>query len=146
MNNKPIIIVAGEPNSVFLEIFFKCKKKIRLKKPIILIASKKLLLSQMKELGFYFKLNLINVNKLRFNLLDKKKINLINVEFKFNKAFDKISENSNTYINESFRIALKILKEKNCSGLINGPISKKHFLGGKSLGITEYLSKKNKNK
>ena len=142
MNNKPIIIVAGEPNSVFLEIFFKCKKKIRLKKPIILIASKKLLLSQMKELGFYFKLNLINVNKLRFNLLDKKKINLINVEFKFNKAFDEISENSNTYINESFRIALKILKEKNCSGLINGPISKKHFLGGKSLGITEYLSKK----
>jgi len=144
VNNKPIIIVAGEPNSVFLEIFFKCKKKISLKKPIILIASKKLLLSQMKELGFYFDINLINVNKLKFNLLDKKKINLIDVEFKFNKAFDKISENSNPYINESFRVALKILKEKNCSGLINGPISKKHFLRGKSLGITEYLSKKTK--
>jgi len=144
VNKKPIIIVAGEPNSVFLEIFFKSKKKISLKKPIILIASKKLLLSQMKELGFYFDVNLINLNKLKFNLLDKKKINLIDVEFKFNKAFDKISENSNMYINESFRIALKILKEKNCSGLINGPISKKHFLKGKSLGITEYLSKKTK--
>ena len=27
MNYKPIIIVAGEPNSVFFEIFFKCLKK-----------------------------------------------------------------------------------------------------------------------
>ena len=144
MNNKPIIIVAGEPNSVFLEIFFKCKKKINVKKPIVLIASKKLLLLQMKKLGFDFEVNLINANKLKFNLLDNKKINLIDVEFKFNKIFDKISDNSNPYINESFRIALKILKEKNCSGLINGPISKKHFLKGQSLGITEYLSKKTK--
>ena len=144
MNNKPIIIVAGEPNSIFLEIFFKCKKKINITKPIILIASKKLLILQMKKLGFYFEINLINANKLKFNLLDKKKINLINVEFKFNKVFDIISENSNLYINESFKIALKILKEKNCSGLINGPISKKHFLKGKYLGITEYLSKKTK--
>ncbi|MDA9062322.1 4-hydroxythreonine-4-phosphate dehydrogenase PdxA [Candidatus Pelagibacter sp.] len=144
MNNKPIIIVAGEPNSVFLEIFFKCKKKINIKKPIVLIASKKLLLLQMKKLGFDFEVNLINANKLKFNLLDNKKINLIDVEFKFNKIFDKISDNSNPYINESFRIALKILKEKNCSGLINGPISKKHFLKGQSLGITEYLSKKTK--
>ena len=27
MNYNPIIIVAGEPNSIFLEIFFKAKKK-----------------------------------------------------------------------------------------------------------------------
>ena len=27
MNYKPIIIVAGEPNSIFLEIFFKSLKK-----------------------------------------------------------------------------------------------------------------------
>ena len=128
MNNKPIIIVAGEPNSVFLEIFFKCKKKINIKKPIVLIASKKILLLQMKKLGFNFKINLINANELRLNLLDNKKINLIDVELKFKKIFDQISENSNPYINESFRVALKILKEKSCSGLINGPISKKHFL------------------
>ena len=146
MNIKPIIIVAGEPNSVFLEIFFKCKKKITPKKPIILIASKDLLLLQMKKLNFHFEINLINSNKLKFNLLNKKKINLIDVNFRFNNVFDKISENSNPYINESFKIALKILKEKNCSGLINGPISKKHFLKGRSLGITEYLSKKTKTK
>ena len=98
----------------------------------------------MKKLKFHFKINTINPKELEFNLLDKKKINLIDVKFKFTKIFDKISGKSNSFINESFRIALKILKEKNCSGLINGPISKKHFLKGESLGITEYLSKKTK--
>jgi len=144
VNNKPIIIVAGEPYSVFLEIFFKSKKIINIKKPVILITSKKLLLLQMKKLGFHYDVNIINEKKINYNLLDKKKINLIDVKFKFNKVFDKISEKSNQFINESFNIALKILKENNCSGLINGPISKKHFLKGKSLGITEYLSKKTK--
>ena len=32
MNNKPIIIVNGEPYSIFLEIFFKSKKKNYFKK------------------------------------------------------------------------------------------------------------------
>ena len=29
MNYKPIVIVNGEPNSIFLEIFFKALKKIQ---------------------------------------------------------------------------------------------------------------------
>jgi len=145
VNNRPIIIVGGEPFSIFFEIFFKSKKKINLKKSIILIASKKLVVLQMKKLGYNFEINLINKDQINCNLLDKKKINLINVDFKFNKIFDKISNKSNTYINKSFDIALKILKKEKCSGLINGPISKKYFLKGKSLGITEYLAKKTKN-
>ena len=145
MNCKPIIVVAGEPYSIFLEIFFKTKKKCTFKKPIILIASKKLVYLQMKKLGFNFDLNLINLDKLDLKSLKKNQINLIDVNFKFNKIFDKISDKSNSYINKSFDIALKILKEENCSGLINGPISKKYFLKGKSLGITEYLAKKTKN-
>ena len=144
MSNKPIIIVGGEPYGVFFEIFFKSKKKINLKRPIILIASKKLILLQMKKLGFNFKINTIDENKVNFDLLDKKKINLINVDFQFSKIFDKISNKSNSYINQSFNIALKILKENKCAGLINGPVSKKNFLQGKYLGITEFLaSKKN---
>ncbi len=31
MNSKPILLVAGEPNSIFLEILFKVYKKKRLK-------------------------------------------------------------------------------------------------------------------
>mgnify|MGYP000880835884 CR=1 FL=1 len=142
MINKPIIIVAGEPYSVFLEIFFKAKKNFNYKKPIILIASKRLLLKQMKKLNFNFKINLIDKNQSNFKSLNNKKINLIDVEFKFNKTFDKISNRSNIYISKCFEIALKLMKKKKFSGLINGPISKKHFLNEKFLGITEYLASK----
>ena len=69
-------------------------------------------------------------------------LNLIDVDYKFNKVFDKISNKSNDYIKASFDVALNILKENNCSGFINGPISKKNFLNSKYLGITEYLANK----
>ena len=52
MNFNPILIVSGEPNSVFLELFFKVFNKNKIKNPIILISSKKLLNLQMKKLGF----------------------------------------------------------------------------------------------
>ena len=43
MNYRPILIVAGEPNSIFLEIFFKSIKAHRYKSPLIIIVSKILL-------------------------------------------------------------------------------------------------------
>ena len=145
MNYKPIIVVAGEPYSIFLEIFFKTVKKNNFKKPIILIVSKKLLLKQMEKLNFHFKINLIDKSKIKLNKLNNKNINLIDVNFHFIKTFDKISNKSNSYIEQSFKVALEILKKNKCSGLINGPISKKNFLREKFLGITEYLaSKQNK--
>ena len=52
MKYKPIIIVAGEPNSIFLEIFFKAIKKYKTKHPLILIASYNLLKLQMKKLNY----------------------------------------------------------------------------------------------
>jgi len=69
MNCKPIIIVAGEPNSIFFEIFFKVIKK-KIKSPIILVASEKLILKQAKFLRYKININLINENE-----LIKKKIN-----------------------------------------------------------------------
>ena len=144
MNYKPILIVAGEPNSIFLEIFFKSIQAHNYKCPLIIIVSKKLLEEQMKKLGFFFEINTIDQNFRNFNLLDNKKINLINIEYKFNKCFDKISSKSNNYIKNSFEIALKIIKQNKLSKFINGPISKKSFLKGKTLGITEYLAEKTK--
>jgi len=148
VNYKPIIIVAGEPNSVFLELFFKTIKNNNFKKPIILIGSKKLILLQMQKLRFNFKINLLNLKNLKLNRYNNKKINLINVDFKFKQAFEKISNKSNLYISRCFDVGLKLIKKNRCSGLINGPVSKKNFLSQKYLGITEYLasrtSKKNK--
>ena len=144
MNRKPIIIVAGEPNSIFFEIFFKAIRLNKFKSPLIIIASKELLQGQMKKLGFNYKINSIHKYFNEFKKLNNKKINLINVEYKFNKCFDRISSKSNNYINETFEIALKILIKNKFTKLINGPISKKHFLKGKNLGITEYLANKTK--
>lgn len=144
MKNKAILIVAGEPNSVFLEIFFKSLKLKRYKSPLIIICSKKLLQEQMKMLKFNFKINTIDKNFFRFNALNNKQINLINIDYKFNKCFEKISSKSNVYIKKSFDIALQIIKTYKITKFINGPISKKSFLKGKILGITEYLAKKTK--
>ena len=51
MNKKPIIIVAGEPYSIFFEILFKSLKAKEIKSirsPIVIIASKKILISFSK--------------------------------------------------------------------------------------------------
>ena len=144
MKVEPITIVAGEPNSIFLEIFFKSLKKHKYRSPLIIIVSKKLLQEQMKKLGFNFRINTIDKNFNTFEELNNKNINLIDVEYKFNDCFEKVSNKSNNYVEETFKIALKILNQNKFSKFINGPISKKHFLKGKSLGITEYLAKKMK--
>ena len=143
---KPIIVVAGEPNSVFSEIYFKSLKIKKFKSPIILIASYNLIKLQMKKLNINKKIRLIKILDLKGKSLNNKKINLIDVAFNQKKAFDKISNKSNDYIKKSFDIALKILNEKITNKLVNGPISKKFFLKKKYLGITEYLASKTKSK
>ena len=144
MSKEPIIIVGGEPNSIFLEIFFKSLKTNTYKSPLVIIISKKLLQEQMKKLGFAFKINNIDKNLKDFSNLNNNKINLINVDYDFKKCFEKITSKSNKYINETFETALSIIKKNNFSKFINGPVSKKYFLKGKSLGITEYLANKTK--
>ena len=144
MSKEPIIIVGGEPNSVFLEIFFKSLKINNYKSPLIIIVSKKLLQEQMKKLGFAFKINDIDKKLKDFSKLNNNKINLINVDYEFKKCFEKITSKSNKYINETFETALNIIKQNNFSKFINGPVSKKSFLKGKTLGITEFLAKKTK--
>jgi len=146
MNIKPILIIAGEPNSVFLEVFFKTLKKKITDSPIILIVSKELFFKQMKLLGFNYKINLINEKNINFKKIDNKKINIINVAYQFKYPFEQITDKSNQYLTKCFSIALQLLKKKYFLGLINGPISKKNFLKEKYLGITEYLAAKTNRK
>ena len=142
MNYSPILIVSGEPNSVFLELFFKVLKKDKIKSPIILISSKKLLTLQMQKLKFKKKIKLLQISKLKSYKLDNKTINLIDVKYNPGKAFEKISKKSNIFIKNSFDLAFQIIKKNNIHKFINGPISKKQFLKNKFLGITEYISEK----
>ena len=142
MKFNPILIVAGEPNSVFLEIFFKSIGSKKIKNPIILIASLNLVKLQMKKLKVNKKINILTNKKIKFNKIEKKTINIVNVNYKQNKPFEKISKKSNKYISNSFKVAFELMKKNKIDKLINGPINKKTFLNKKHLGITEYISKK----
>ena len=140
MNSNFILVVNGEPNSVFSEIFVKSINKIKVKTPIIYIFSEKLLKKQMKKLKLNKKIQLLNINKLNEHKLDNNSINLINIDYKQKKSFRKISDKSQQFIKKSFDTAFKIIKKKKIRKLINGPISKKDFLNKKYLGMTEYIS------
>jgi len=142
MNNKPIVIVWGEPNSIFSEIFIKSIKKYEFKKTIILIGSYKLFLHQAKKLKLNFNEKLLNKIDQNLKNLKRNKINFLNVNFEFIKPFESISNKSSDYINECFTKAFKILKKVEICGLINGPISKKNFLKKKYYGVTEYIADK----
>ena len=145
MSFNPIIIIGGEPQSIFIEIFIKAIKKLKkIKNPIILISSKEILKKNITKFKSNLKLNHL---KRDFSNIHKKKINLINVDYEgFSFAKKKITSKSNLHLNNSFKEALKFIKKKKCSGLINGPISKKTFLNGKFNGITEFLANKTQSK
>ncbi len=144
MNYKPILIVHGEPNSIFLEIFFKSIRYKKFKNPLILICSEKLLKFQMKKLKFKMGIKVINPFLLNEKKLNNKVINIIDVSYNENLSFQKISNKSNKYIEDCFETSLKILKSGITDKFINGPISKNSFLNKKFLGITEFLAKKTK--
>ena len=138
MNSKAILIVNGEPNSIFLEIFFKSLKFKKYKCPIILISSIKLVKNYMHKFKIKKKINLIDYNEFDKIKINNKSLNLININLKSSTNI----KHSNTFIKKSFDIALSLIKKNNLKKLINGPIIKKRFLKGKYLGVTEYLSEK----
>ena len=96
----------------------------------------------MKKLKFKKKIKYLDPKKLYNYSLNNNSINLINVEYNQKKPFEKISKKSNKFIENCFQLAFEILKKKKIYKFINGPISKKNFLGSRYLGITEYISKK----
>ena len=145
MNYKPIIIVPGEPNSIFFELFFKVIKK-RIKSPIILIASEKLIKKQAKILKEKINFSIIDESSIIKKKNNLNKINLIDVSFNQKTGFSKITTKSNHYITNCFDVAIKLLKNNVTNKLLNGPISKKTFLKKKFNGITEYLANKTNTK
>ena len=148
-NKKPVLIVLGEPNSVFTEILAKTLNKTSIKNkikfPIIIIGSHNLIYEQLKVIN----------KKLPFKILEKKNksynnlkniIYLIDIKYKFKKPFEPISNRSNEYISKCFEKAFTFLNSGHSNIIINGPISKKHFLNKKYPGVTEFIFDKSKKK
>ncbi len=145
MKINKILIILGEPQSTFSEIllkYFSSKEFKKNNKKIILIGSKDLFQKQMKKLKFNFYLR--EINKLTEAKINE--INIFNVEYNNKIIFSKISSNSKKYISNCFEISLNLIQKDKNIVLINGPVSKKHFLKKKFPGITEYISKKTSSK
>ena len=140
MKKTPILIIAGEPRSIFFEIYFKSIKKKKYKSPLILICSKEKLKFEMKRNKFKKEINQIDLSLIKTTKLSNDKVNLIDINqysYRLNKK---------QYIEKCFEIALKLIKNKFSYKLINGPIDKSSFLDKKYLGVTEYISQKCKQK
>tara|TARA_B100000902_G_scaffold128480_1_gene127759 strand:+ start:2182 stop:3138 length:957 start_codon:yes stop_codon:yes gene_type:complete len=139
MKNSPIIILAGEPQSIFFEIFFKSLKLKNFKSPFVLVTSFKLLKNEMKKNKFKKDIKIINLTDLRKNNLSNKMLNCINVNHDDNKI---PKHKTKAYIKNCFDVSFKILKMGLSYKFINGPINKSTFLEKKYLGVTEYISSK----
>ena len=132
---KPIIIVAGEPESTFLEIYIKALKYKNFKSPLILISSFSLIKKEINRLKFKKKIKILKPKNLDKIEINNNNINLIDIGFNNKK-------NKLNYIYNSFNLAFDLLNEKFTNKFINGPINKKQFLQKKFLGITEFISNK----
>ena len=107
MNIKTILIILGEPNSTFSELllkYFNSKIFKKNKKKIIIIGNKELFEKQSTILKYKIQLNEIsNVDE-----SSRRNVNIINVNYKFKKPFSRITTNSNKYIDECFKLSIKI--------------------------------------
>ena len=74
------------------------------------------------------------------------KVYLIDINYSFKKAFEPISQKSKKYISKCFNRSFKFLSSNFSDIIINGPISKKHFLNKNYPGVTEYVYEKSKKK
>ena len=141
--NKPIAIIAGEPNSISSEIIFKSWKHRRQydHKPLFIIGSAQLLNLQKKKLNYQVKIRKID-NNFKISDLKKNELPVYDIDYKQEKPFEKISSKSSMYILKCFNLAIKLAKTKKILGFINCPISKEFLFKKKHQGITEFLSKK----
>ena len=141
--NKPIAILAGEPNSISSEIIFKAWK-LRSQythKYFFIVGSIKLLELQNQKLKYNVKIKKINEN-FKLSELSGAELPVYDVTYNQKKPFEKVSNKSNKYIFNCFNITLNLIKKKKIKGFINCPISKETLFKKKQHGITEFLSKK----
>ena len=136
LSRKPIIIVPGQLNSIFFEIFFKTLKNKNILSPLLLICNKKDFVKNAKKNKYTGKIQSIK----NLSNIEKKMINIIDIKIKISKKKHLQKIYNNQYLEDCFNTAFKIIKKKLSYKLLNGPINKNIFLKNKYLGITEYIS------
>ena len=131
--NKPIAIIAGEPNSISSEIIFKSwqLRKQYTHKPLFIIGSVQLLTLQKKKLHYQIKIRKID-NSFKISDLKSNELPVYDIDYKQKNSFEKISNKSNKYILKCFNQAIILAKSKKILGFINCPISKEFLFKKKT--------------
>ena len=140
MQTDPILLVPGEPRSIFFEIFFKSIKSKDFKSPLIVICCKNLILGEIRKLNYKVNYKIVKADELFKINLKKKTLYIVDIKLK-KKTDSKINNYYiKKYLIKSFLTAFEILKMGLTKKFINGPINKKKFLNKKFYGMTEYIS------
>jgi 4-hydroxy-L-threonine phosphate dehydrogenase PdxA len=135
-----IAILAGEPNSINSEIIAKAWKNKKKLKNIFIIGNYSILKKQILKLNI--KIPLVKIEKFE-DFRREEKLFVLDVPLKFTSAFNANLTEVQFYIFRSFDVAHNLAIDKKILGFINAPIDKKIF-NNRYLGVTEYLSEKNK--
>ena len=131
-------IILGEPNSINSEIL---AKSIAYKKKTVIIGNYDLLKSQLKILKI--KKRVKKLEKLEDVKKNAKTLNVLDVPLKFKKAFSVSPRESSVYIKKCFTLAHELCLQRKIGGIINCSINKRNVFKNNSLGVTEFLAKKN---
>ena len=131
-------IILGEPNSINSEILAKSKA---FKSKALIIGNYNLLKTQLKILKIKRRLKKIKQPE---DIKDTDKIlNVLDVPLNFKKAFSVNPKDSSIYIKKCLLIGHKLCIQKRITGIINCSINKKNTFKDKSIGVTEFLARKN---
>ncbi len=138
-----ICIISGEPNSINSEIIgkvLKMKKKFN-RQNFFIIGNYKLIKKQFDQLKSNIKLKkIIRIDNYNF----AKNNFVLDVPLEFKNPFKVPIKNKKSYIMNCFKIAIDLAKKKKVAGFINCPINKFETFGLRTMGITEFLAKKEK--
>jgi len=141
MNNL-IAIIAGEPNSINSEILAKAWERKKKLKNFFIIGNYSLLKNQITKFGI--SIPMVKITKLK-DFKREQKLYVLDVPLKFKSIFTFNSSEVKIYVFKCLNIAHTLAVKKSIRGFINAPVDKKIF-NNKYLGVTEYLSEKNKSK
>ena len=140
INEKKIVIITGDPNSINLEIIHKLWKKIdkSLKRRIYFISNEKLIKHQFYKLKLSLKTTVV---KDIFSTVDSNKLKIIDLKLDFKDPFNVPFNAASKFVKASLNLGHKIAQRREVAGLINCAIDKR-LLGTDKIGVTEYLARK----
>ena len=137
-----VCIVAGEPNSINSELIAKIwkKKKLFKKSKIFIVGNFNIIKKQFEKIKINIKIKkILNIDKEDF-----KNLSIFDVPLNFSDPFNVNAKDKRSYLIKSFNVAINLAKNKKIRGFINCPINKLETFGNKTIGVTEFLAKKEK--